>query len=127
VRTGPGTFDDERATAIATAVVIKLIEFARVQRLAELAKMEPLEVGETCVMPVLELVRVLCMNSGAQPPSQLELDELEQFHMHLYEARAVELYGPQLAAQRREVIRETFERLRLLARSYWHGRADALN
>lgn len=127
MRTGPCTFDDERAVAMATTVVIKLMEYAQYGRAAELAQTEPLEVCEICVMPALELVRIICMNSGARPPSLAVVDELEQFHMHLFERRSDALYGTELAAQRRAVIAETFERLRLLARSYWHGRAEATN
>lgn len=103
------------------------MDCARVQSMAQYANSEPFETGEACVMPLLELVLLICTKTGARPPRLQAVEELEQFHLRLFSLRAVDEYGQGLAERRGEVVRESFERLRLVSSTYWQSRADMVH
>ena len=119
MRTGPLTFEDPRAVAVAQAVITRLMEYARAMQVADLSLMRPGEVTDLIVVPTLELVNVICMFTGAPPPKPYEVLELKQHHVPLLRRFAPELYGPELAERRCAEVEWLFAKLLLVAQAFW--------
>ncbi|MFO0578673.1 MAG: hypothetical protein U1A78_32115 [Polyangia bacterium] len=125
MRSGPQTFEDPRAVAVATAVVTKLMEYAQSMQSTDLSLLRPGEVSDVIVLPALELVNIICMFTGAAPPKPYEVAELKEHHLALLRRFAPALYGAELGARRCAEAEWLFAKLLLISHGYWRPPGSA--
>lgn len=108
---------------MASVVVTQLMQYAREQSVKSCPGMDSFEVGEVFVVPALALVSEICSVAGARPPKPDDVEALERFHLRLFDRRAADLYGAELAHHRRGHIEQVFAKLQRLSVSFWTQQA----
>jgi hypothetical protein len=109
---------------VASVVVAQLMQYAREQSVKRCPGMDSFEVGEVFVVPALALVSEICTVAGACPPKPDDVEALGRFHLRLFDRRAPDVYGAELAHRRRGHVEQVFAQLQRLAASYWVQRSQ---
>ena len=87
---------------------------------ADDARLELDEDGETLLMPSLELLALLCERYNAEPPPAHQVRQWRDRYLEVYDRDIGRLAPtPEFKAGRRKAIEKTFRWLESLAESFW--------
>ena len=112
---GPGNFQNDGALDYVAELAVQLVE--RINDSLQGRKANPDELGETVLVPSVDILRLLCAHCSAPVPEKTTIQAWKDKYLHIWNSRIDATHpAPGYKEERRAVIVQTFDNLLQLAK-----------